>query len=232
MEEGHSEDQMFKVEDAEVNPYRKLSHLELEDTGTNLCRRPSLLDLPSVNRRRHGQSRNASRPSSRASQSYDSNGIDIAVLHWDGVDIDSWLDEIDMKEYKSLFKQHAITTGRRLLSLTEEHLKEIGVVKVGHRIELMSQIDGLRKAVGWVSKAAFVDLPTLLNQSVFIIIRKYFCLKFHLFRLDIAKSQRILKLYPKRIIMVRHAEVRTTVSSNDKKINDLLFRFFHSQRAM
>jgi len=88
------------------------------------------------------------------------------MLDWDDGDIDSWLESINMKEYEDLFKQQAITTGRRLLSLTEEHLKEIGIVTVGHRLELSHHINKLRKAAGWISTAAFVDVPTLLKQSV------------------------------------------------------------------
>ena len=196
-------DQTLRVEDAQRILCRK--SIDSEDTGMNLCRRPSLLDLPG-HRRRLGHSRSPSRSSSRASQSYDSNGFDAVVLHWDSMDIDSWLEEIDMTDYKHLFKQQEITTGRRLLSLQEEHLKEIGVIKVGHRLELSFQIDELRKAAGWVSRAAFVDIPTLLNQLVFIITCKYIFTSY-LFSLDIAKMQKTLKLYPKRIILIRHGEV-------------------------
>ena len=164
---------MLKIEDTRANVYgRPLSLLEPEETEVNLCRRPSLLDLPSVSRRKHGQSKLASRPNSRTSYSNDSYGIDIAILHWDGADIDLWLDQIGMEGYKYLFRQQALSTGRRLLSLTEEHLKEIGITTVGDRIEMMFQIDELRKTAGWVSRAAFVDLPTLLNQSVFVNICK------------------------------------------------------------
>ena len=162
---------MHKVKDMEVHLSRRHT-LELEETELNLCRRPSLLDIPSINRRRHGHSRSNSRPSSRSGFSLDMNSY-ASILHWDDADIDSWLDEIGMKEHKSLFKQQAITNGRRLLSITEEHLKEMDVV-VGHRVELIFHIDELRKTAGWVSRAAFVDIPTLLNQSVFMITSKCF----------------------------------------------------------
>ena len=165
-------EETHKVQETDMHLCRTHT-LDLEEAAVNLCRRPSLLELPTINRRRNGASRNNSRPSSRASFSLDTNGVDFSVLHWDAADIDSWLEEVDMKEYKSLFKQQAVTTGRRLLSLTEEHLKEIGVV-VGHRVELMFHIDDLRKTAGWVSRAAYVDIPTLLNQSVFINTCKYF----------------------------------------------------------
>lgn len=190
-------EQSLRVEDTEKRFYRRNNTLlDGEDTEMNLCRRPSLLELPTMNHRRHAHSRNPSRSNSRASQSHDSNGMVVSALHWDDADIDSWLDEIEMTEYNSLFKQQAITTGRRLLSLTEDHLKEIGVSKVGHRLELQSHIDELRKAAGWVSRAAYVDIPTLLNQ------------------LDLAKTQKTLKLYPKRIILIRHAESEGNVDTS------------------
>lgn len=195
------EEEEMKAKDTEMHLCKKHT-LDVEETEANLCRRPSLLDLP---RGKHGNSRSNSRPSSRASFSLDVNGLDISILHWDNADIDSWLDEIGMNEYKSLFKQQLITNGRRLLSLTEEHLKEIGIV-VGDRVELIFHIDELRKTAGWVSRAAFVDIPTLLNQSVFYNLILLLTI-FYLFRLDIEKTQRTLRLYPKRIILIRHAEV-------------------------
>ena len=133
------------------------------DLGMNLCRRPSLLDSIS-DRRLERYTR------SNSTDSCDANDFDATVLQWDSADIDSWLEEIGMGGYDYLFKQQGITTGRRLLSLTEEHLKEIGksIITVGNRLELLFHIDELRKAAGWVSRAAFVDIPTLLNQSVFI----------------------------------------------------------------
>ena len=158
-----SKDQTPRVEDVQ----------KLEDAGMNLCRRPSLLDL--ISDRRLGLTPHTARSSSRATcHSYDENDFDAAVLQWDSADIDSWLEEIGMGSYDYLFRQQDITTGRRLLSLTEEQLKEIGksIITVGHRLELSFQIDELRKAAGWVSRAGFVDIPTLLNQLVFIITCK------------------------------------------------------------
>ena len=190
---------MHKAQDKQIALHRRLT--ELEEAETDLCRRPSLLDLPAVSRRKHVQS---SRPSSRASS--DINGFNVSVLHWDATDIDSWLDEVGMKEHDWLFKKHSITTGRRLLSLTEAHLKEMGIVNIGQRVELLFHIDELRKMAGLVSRAAYIDIPTLFDQSVFVMICKYFCY-FIKFRLDIEKTQRTLKLYPKRIILIRHAEV-------------------------
>ena len=162
---------MHKVQDKQIALHRRIT--QLEETETNLCRRPSLLDLPAASRRRHGQ---FSRPNSRAGCS-DTDGFEVSALHWDATDIDSWLEEVGMIEYSSLFKQQSITTGRRLLSLTEEHLKEMSIV-IGHRVELLFHIDKLRKGAGWVSRAAYADIPALFDQLVFLITCKYF--KFNL----------------------------------------------------
>ena len=171
VEEQVDKDQTLRVEDTQRMLCRRTT--DSEETGMNLCRRPSLLDL--IGDRRVMRS-TSSRPNSWGSQSYDSNDFDSDVLQWGSTDIDSWLEEIGMAGYDFLFRQQNITTGRRLLSLTEEHLKEIGkgMILVGDRLEILFHIDKLRKAAGWVSRAAFVDIPTLLNQSVFIITCKYF----------------------------------------------------------
>ena len=199
VEEQVDKNQTLRVEDVQRILCRRAT--DSEETGMNLCRRPSLLDL--IGDRRVMRSTS----NSWGSQSYDSNDFDSAVLQWGSTDIDSWLEEIGMAGYDFLFRQQNITTGRRLLSLTEEHLKEIGkgMITVGNRLEILFHIDELRKAAGWVSRTAFVDIPTLLNQSVFIITCKYF--EFHSLRLDTAKMQKTLKLYPKRIILIRHGEV-------------------------
>ena len=62
------------------------------------------------------------------------------------------------------FKDHAIRSGRLLLSLEESHLKEMGVVKVGHRLEIMEGIRELRREAGLLNKYKFIDLPTLVSE--------------------------------------------------------------------
>ena len=59
------------------------------------------------------------------------------------------------------FKEHAIQSGSLLLALEESHLKEMGVVKVGHRLGIMEAINHLRREAGLVDKYKFMDLPTL-----------------------------------------------------------------------
>ena len=62
------------------------------------------------------------------------------------------------------FNEHAIRSGNLLLTLEESHLKEMGVVKVGHRLEIMEAIHGLRREAGLINKYKFIDLPTLLVE--------------------------------------------------------------------
>ncbi|XP_065885749.1 uncharacterized protein [Dysidea avara] len=165
-------------------------HLE----PSTISRRPSLLDYPAGKygkRNIHVLPRNGNaRPDSRTSQTSDLSDIseDSTMLQWDEEDIEKWLVKINMAPYLELFKEHVIKSGRQLLSLTEDHLKEVGVKKLGDRLDLAYHIDELRKRAGWVSRAAFVDIPDLLHQ------------------LDAAKTKQHLELYPKRIILIRHAE--------------------------
>ena len=62
------------------------------------------------------------------------------------------------------FCDNDIGSGHVLLQLCEEHMKEMGVKIVGHRLELLRQIDKLRNRAGFVSQATFIDTPTLLKQ--------------------------------------------------------------------
>ena len=62
------------------------------------------------------------------------------------------------------FKDHSIRTGNILLTLEESHLKEMGVLKVGHRLEIMEGIHSLRREAGLVNKYKFIDLPTLMTE--------------------------------------------------------------------
>ena len=50
------------------------------------------------------------------------------------------------------------------MALQEEHLKEMGVVKIGHRLELVRSINKLRKKVGLVSMEKYADMCHLMTQ--------------------------------------------------------------------
>ncbi len=65
-----------------------------------------------------------------------------------------------------MFKNHSIRTGKLLLSLEEEHLKEMGLFTVGHRLEIMEAIHELRQNAGLVDNSKLVDVKTLLKQYV------------------------------------------------------------------
>ena len=65
---------------------------------------------------------------------------------------------------QDLFKEHSIRTGQLLLSLEESHLREMGVIKVGHRLEIMEGIYQLRKEAGLIDRSKFVDIKSLLKQ--------------------------------------------------------------------
>ena len=53
-------------------------------------------------------------------------------------------------------------SGRCLLRLQEAHLKEMGVAKVGHRLELVDRISELRSAAGVVGES--LDIDCLLTK--------------------------------------------------------------------
>jgi len=142
----------------------------LEPEPSTLSRRPSLLDYPAGKygkRNIHVLPRNGNlRAESSTSQTSDLSEVwdDATVLQWDEDDIEKWLVEVNMASYLELFKEHVINSGHRLLSLTEDNLKEMGVKKIGDRVDLSYHIGKLRKRAGWVSRAGFVDIPDLLHQ--------------------------------------------------------------------
>ena len=88
---------------------------------------------------------------------------------------------------QGVFEEHAVDRGCVLLCLEEGHLREMGVGRVGHRLLLMDAIATLREQGGHVTRG--VDHMHLLHH------------------LERAKDERNRKLFPKRIILIRHAEV-------------------------
>ena len=65
-----------------------------------------------------------------------------------------------------MFKAHSIRCGESLLALQEDHLKEMGVSSVGHRLELVKAIEELRKEVGLVSREKYVGMNLLIARYV------------------------------------------------------------------
>lgn len=62
------------------------------------------------------------------------------------------------------FKEHSVRCGESVVALEEEHLKEMGVVSVGHRLELIKAIEELRKECGFVSREKYVDVAYVISQ--------------------------------------------------------------------
>ena len=94
-----------------------------------------------------GDSRNVT-PLPPPSSSSSSSSPSSSVLHWGQEEVYKWLADIGMMEEIPHFTEHAVTSGRVLLQLTEDHLKEMGVSKVGHRITLYTRLNELRREEG------------------------------------------------------------------------------------
>ncbi len=51
-----------------------------------------------------------------------------------------------------------------MLALQEEHLKEMGVSCVGHRLELVKAVEELRKEVGLVFREKYTCITNLMTR--------------------------------------------------------------------
>ena len=69
---------------------------------------------------------------------------------------------VRVHDLQSSFDEHGVWSGRSLLLLEEAHVKEMGVVKVGHRLELCDRLRELRRAAKVV--AGGIDVECLLSQ--------------------------------------------------------------------
>lgn len=56
-------------------------------------------------------------------------------------DVATWLNDNGMRQYADRFQAEEITIDTLPL-LTEEHLKDMGVTPLGHRLRLLSSIKG------------------------------------------------------------------------------------------
>lgn len=68
---------------------------------------------------------------------------DLCVERWDNYQVLTWLDNIGMGEYSNIFKKEEIT-GFSLTELSESHLKELNIDKMGHRIKIIKSIGQLK----------------------------------------------------------------------------------------
>src|SRR5215831_5491380 len=73
------------------------------------------------------------------------------------MDIVVWLRSLGLGKYEAAFRENEIDE-TVLPSLTEEHLKQLGVTALGHRVKLLDAIAALRSDAG--VKAPFVDATT------------------------------------------------------------------------
>ena len=155
-------------------------------TVTNLQRKPSLLSSKS-----NLQYDATGSPRSSSSEAGSPTAHVHSVLQWTKEDVEAWLAEAGMEEYlvsshvprggalslaqpslsrhthaQSLFREHGLESGRGLVRLQETHLKEMGVAKVGHRLELAARVSELRRAAGVTGDG--VDVHSLLAKYVVI----------------------------------------------------------------
>ena len=73
------------------------------------------------------------------------------------MDIVVWLRSLGLGKYEAAFRENEIDE-TVLPSLTEEHLKQLGVTVLGHRIKLLDAIAALRNEGS--GRAPSVDTPT------------------------------------------------------------------------
>lgn len=63
---------------------------------------------------------------------------------WTSKRVSEWLSSLGLREYADTFAQHRVT-GDLLEVLTEDHLKELGVQIVGHRLVLLRELSTLKR---------------------------------------------------------------------------------------
>jgi hypothetical protein len=69
------------------------------------------------------------------------------------MDLGAWLRSLGLERYEGAFRENEIDE-TVLPSLTEEHLKELGVTAVGHRLKLLDAITALSNEAGVKAPAA------------------------------------------------------------------------------
>lgn len=107
-------------------------------------------------------------PSPQISPGSESPLIDFNIKTWEQEDIRTWLsDEVQLPDTDNVlrkFDEQNIDRGSVLLRLNEEHLKEMGIAKVGDRLALLEALDDLRKRAGLVPSVTHVEVDTLVDQ--------------------------------------------------------------------
>ena len=80
------------------------------------------------------------------------------------MDIGAWLQALDLRQYAQRFAENDINFAI-LPDLTDQDLKELGVVSLGHRRQLLRAIADLRSPEGVVPKAVATTAPSLSKDS-------------------------------------------------------------------
>jgi hypothetical protein len=75
------------------------------------------------------------------------------------MDIVVWLRGLGLGKYEAAFRENEIDE-TVLPSLTEEHLKQLGVTALGHRLKLLNAIAALRTDAGAKAPAAIAAAPS------------------------------------------------------------------------
>ena len=70
------------------------------------------------------------------------NEIQKDVCNWDTDEVVTWLDTLQLSEYKDNFIANDIR-GQELLSLSRKDLKELGVDKIGHSKRILLAVKNL-----------------------------------------------------------------------------------------
>jgi class 3 adenylate cyclase len=79
------------------------------------------------------------------------------------MDVVVWLRSLGLAKYEAAFRENEIDE-TVLPSLTEEHLKQLGVAALGHRVKLLDAIAALRSDAS--ARAPSVDAATASNAPI------------------------------------------------------------------
>jgi class 3 adenylate cyclase len=84
------------------------------------------------------------------------------------MDIVVWLRSLGLGKYEAAFRENEIDE-TILPSLTEEHLKQLGVAALGHRVKLLDAIAALRKEAS-VQTATASARPSAATPSAIPVV--------------------------------------------------------------
>lgn len=133
-------------------------------------------------------------------ESLASSAFDPTIRTWGWEEIKEWtertFDEGICEMVQGVFESHDVQRGCVLLRLEEEHLKEMGLNKVGSRLIVLEAIEELRRLAGVVDRQRYTDIEALIDQLDSIRIKKH------------------LECFPKRVILIRHGESQGNVNKS------------------